>query len=203
MADKQPVPRITIARLRNWRACYSEAQLVEVFGGRKQLTPLQLCDLGVPAHDKLWVLLRPEIIPMAELRELALVFVRDVLPPADACKSRDRQARRQALRLLRGRPLYEDSVLSAQLAQAVSAVRDTSWVVAYRAAKAARVVVATYVPPSSALQHGEDAEAAADRQHVAAQKRRAHIADEQLQRVRRVLERLYGKPKPRPERARA
>ncbi len=78
---------ITRELLRTWDACYSDekiAELVPVEG----LSPLAVCDLQtVPAADRLWVLLREEIIPARELRllacdwaERALTMVGNVAP---------------------------------------------------------------------------------------------------------------------------
>ena len=70
---------VTRDLLREWGVCYSDkhiAGLVPECG----LTPLEVCDLeDVPAKDRLWVLLRPEVICNRDLRLLAAAFA-DLFP---------------------------------------------------------------------------------------------------------------------------
>jgi hypothetical protein len=79
MADKQPAPLITPQMLRNWNACYTNGHIAELYDGKPDLSPLQICELQIPVLHRLWVVLREEIIPATELHELGLIFVRDAV----------------------------------------------------------------------------------------------------------------------------
>jgi hypothetical protein len=63
--------RITPQKIISWGCCYSRERVMEVFAGRKSMTPLQILDLNIPAVDRLWAVLREEIIPAPYLRWLA------------------------------------------------------------------------------------------------------------------------------------
>ena len=73
MADKQPAPLITLAMIKDWGLNSDES--LALFAGREALTPHAICDSGLPASVRLYVLLRPEIIPALDLTELAREFV--------------------------------------------------------------------------------------------------------------------------------
>ena len=69
---------ITRQLLRDWNACYSDekiAKLVPLEG----VTPLQVLQSDITATDKLWVVLREEILPAKELRLLACKWTRGAL----------------------------------------------------------------------------------------------------------------------------
>ena len=62
--------KITRRMLRRWGACYNDAKiasLVPVDG----LTPTEIAALAIPASDRLWVLLREELVSHRDLRLLA------------------------------------------------------------------------------------------------------------------------------------
>jgi hypothetical protein len=61
--------KITRKILRQWGACYTNARIATLVPA-KGLTPLEIAALDIPATDRLWVLLREEIIPARELRLL-------------------------------------------------------------------------------------------------------------------------------------
>jgi hypothetical protein len=62
--------KITVKQIMDWEPCeeYPESRVIELVGDGK--TPLEICDLDIPAEDKLWVLFRPEFIPEKILTEL-------------------------------------------------------------------------------------------------------------------------------------
>ena len=104
----------------------------ELIGDGK--TPLEILNLDIPAMDRLWVVLRPEIIPERELRLLACAFARTSLPlyerdyPEDA---RPRTAIETAERYARG------SATREELAAAEAAAWAAAWAAAASAAEAA------------------------------------------------------------------
>ena len=64
----------------SWYPCeenYDEARVEKFIGNGK--TPLEICDLKIPAEDRLWVVLRPEIIPENDLHEMACKFAEQAL----------------------------------------------------------------------------------------------------------------------------
>lgn len=194
MADKRPLPRITPGLLRRWRACYSSDHVAYVFAGRKFLSPFDILDLvTVPAGDRLWVLLRPAIIPADTLYELAGVFALSMLPSASSTDAADRAWRREGLYMLRRRQLWRRGQLSRQEWTAHRAewtrklctgtrrqryFRDAfdnaCWENSWRAALNTAAVVRLFNSRDSANFE--------------------RVSQEQLDIVRRVLVRLYGKP---------
>ena len=74
--------RITVARIMSWSPCpgWTRERVQAAFGGRRSLTPLEILALGdVPPTDRLWVILREEIIPSRELRLIACWFAERAL----------------------------------------------------------------------------------------------------------------------------
>ena len=69
--------KITVKKLISWGACYNEKELKEfkkklkIKGG---VTPLEFCELDIETEDKIWTLLRTEIIPEKELHLLGCKF---------------------------------------------------------------------------------------------------------------------------------
>ena len=68
---------ITIKDLDRWGACcrdadrrYSDAALAKLLDGRPGLTPLEVCDLDIPVEDRIWVLLRPDVLGKDGLRRV-------------------------------------------------------------------------------------------------------------------------------------
>ena len=62
--------KITRDLLRLWGACYDDARIDELVP-EAGLTPLEIALDNVPVEDRLWVLLREELIPARDLRLLA------------------------------------------------------------------------------------------------------------------------------------
>ena len=74
MAKSMQLKYITLKQLFSWSPCgeWTEQRILHVTGGRRRLSPLEICDLaGVSARDKLWVLLREKILTEHELRLFA------------------------------------------------------------------------------------------------------------------------------------
>jgi hypothetical protein len=63
--------KITVKKAVSWNSCYSKDRIKELWAGRKHLTPLEILDLNIPPEDRLWAVLREEIIPAPYLRWLA------------------------------------------------------------------------------------------------------------------------------------
>ena len=72
---------LTIGRIMSWNPCkeYSRERIEELFAGRESLTPQEIAALSIPAVDRLWVLLREEILPKEVLHGLACDFAERTL----------------------------------------------------------------------------------------------------------------------------
>jgi len=71
------INRLTADLVWSWHPCprYPRARIDAIYGV-DGLTPLQVCDLSdVSAEDKLWTLLREEVLPAATLRLLASKWI--------------------------------------------------------------------------------------------------------------------------------
>ena len=63
--------KITREQLRQWGACYDDKRISELVP-KSGLTPLEIAALeNVPVEDRMWVLLRKDVIPARDLRLLA------------------------------------------------------------------------------------------------------------------------------------
>jgi len=182
---------ITLQRLLSWGPCEDyrdEAVLLKLTGGRKSLTPLQICDLDIPVVDKLWVLLRSQIIPGKELHLLACDFAEAVLHlfegvcPAD---KRPRAAIEAKRRWIAGE--ITDSELAAAWAAAWAA-RDAAWAARDAAWAAARAAAAWAAARDAAWDAAWAAAWAAARDAAAWAAAWAAARDAQLEMVRKVLE---------------
>lgn len=70
----------TLDQLMAWGPCLSRSALLTLTRGRKKLTPAEICDLdAAAAEQRLWVLLRPELIPEPTLHELVCQFAERAL----------------------------------------------------------------------------------------------------------------------------
>ena len=69
---------ITTEQIMSWRPCgrYDESIVSGLIGDGK--TPLEITELMIPAEDRLWVLLRQDIIPEIQLHSLACDFAQAV-----------------------------------------------------------------------------------------------------------------------------
>ena len=80
----------TIDEVLLWEPCeeYDRERIIDLFAGRETITALDILDLGISDEDKLWAVLRPELIPAPTLHELACRF-------AEAALSKERSAGRE------------------------------------------------------------------------------------------------------------
>lgn len=62
-----------------WGPCYSLTRVQELFAGRESMNVDDLLELDISARDKLWVILRPDIIPEKGLHELACIYAEEAL----------------------------------------------------------------------------------------------------------------------------
>lgn len=73
---------VTVDDVMSWGPCWDRDEVEDAAGGQTSLTPLEIADLKIKVSDRLWVLLRPEIIEEKHLHELACVFAECALAAA-------------------------------------------------------------------------------------------------------------------------
>lgn len=78
--------KITVKDLDEWEAChrgdgerYSDANLKKLIKGKTSISIIEVLNLRIPPEDKLWVVLRPEIIPEKILYKLGYIFAKRVV----------------------------------------------------------------------------------------------------------------------------
>ena len=56
--------KITLNKLMSWEPCeeYTEERVLKITKGRKSLTPLEVSKLRISIEDRIWVLLRPDVL---------------------------------------------------------------------------------------------------------------------------------------------
>ena len=69
---------ITTEQIMSWNTCdrCNEGIVSDLIGAGK--TPIEIAELGIPAEDRLWVLLRNDVIPEIQLHSLACDFAQEV-----------------------------------------------------------------------------------------------------------------------------
>ena len=68
---KQVMNSITLDQVMAWHPCYSREKIESLFGGRESLTVAEILELPIPASDRLWAVLREDLIPAPILHEFA------------------------------------------------------------------------------------------------------------------------------------
>jgi hypothetical protein len=172
---------ITVDQIISWCPCkeWPRERIAEVVGDG--LTPLQICDLDISVEDRLWVLLRPEVIPEKALHLLACDFAGRALNRERAAGREPDQRAWEALRVKRAWVVGE----------ATDAERTAAWSAADAAAYSAAVRSAGWSALAAAdAAAWSAADAAAYSAAYAAAARSAAAAAErkwQIEKVREVL----------------
>lgn len=78
--------KITRSMIRDWDACYTDERIAELVP-REGLTPLQVLDLKIPASDRLWTVLREEVLPETTLRLWACDWAEEALRVMDVANA--------------------------------------------------------------------------------------------------------------------
>jgi hypothetical protein len=183
---------ITRELLREWNACYCDDK-INYYVPESGLTPLQILDLDIPTEDRLWVILREEIIPARELRLLACKWARGALAVAGNPDPRSVAAVDCAERFAMDEVTAEelDSARAAAWAAAQAAARYADWAAAWAAARAAAQAAARYAAWAAAQAAARDAARDAARyaaQAAARDAARDAALDDQINDFRSVLE---------------
>lgn len=174
---------ITRTKLREWRACYSDDRIAELVP-EDGLSPLEVLALDIPPADRLWVVLREDVIPARELRHLACDWAEralDRLPP-DQVDPRSREAIAVSRR-------YADGLASAEeLREARVAAREAANASWLRSATPTAAVGTAAADAAADRADRADRVAAAEAAVAALETER----DQQIADVRAVLVRLGG-----------
>lgn len=127
--------KITVEMLMQWDPCpnYTEEKIRDL--GGDGLTPLEICTLPIPVADRLWVLLRKEIIPEKELNLFACRFAEDALTKIANPDQRSLNAIKTKRLFVDGKAT--DKELQAALVAAREAVRIATWLAARSADRVA------------------------------------------------------------------
>lgn len=139
---------VTVDRVLSWGPCdrYTDddAALLRSLLPEEGLTPLEVCDLAeVPVQDRLWALLREEILPARVLRLLACRWAEGALLRERAAGREPDQRSWAAIevssRYARGEATPEElsAAWAAALAAALAAAEYAAWAAAWAAALAA------------------------------------------------------------------
>lgn len=149
--------RLTVHDVVRMRPCatYAHERVKALWAGRASLSPLEILALNIPIEDRLWCILRPEVVGERTCRILACDFAGHVLPIWEAqypTDTRPRVAIETAIRHLNGMATREEvdaavaavrtAALAAPLtaADAAWAARDAAWAATWDARGAARAV---------------------------------------------------------------
>src|SRR4030067_1815360 len=72
---------VTVDEIMEWVPCpeYTRERISGLFAGGERMTALQILDLQISAVDRLWAVLREQLITARELHELACRFAEHAL----------------------------------------------------------------------------------------------------------------------------
>jgi len=64
---------VTVDDVMSWEPCkeYSRERVTALFAGRETITAFDVLDMDIPAEDRLWAVLREEMVPAPVLHEFA------------------------------------------------------------------------------------------------------------------------------------
>lgn len=142
---------ITPENILSWGPCedYTESCIRAIYGARPSLSPAEVLDLDIPVPDRLWAVLRPEVLGYHDLRLAVCDIAARTLPLYEAQYSGDdrpRHAIETARRYAIGEATAEEldaarggAWAAAEVAWAAAAW--SAWHVAVAAADAAEVAV--------------------------------------------------------------
>lgn len=67
------LPTVTLHNVLKWEPCYSRERLVALASGRERVDAIEILALPIPAADRLWAVLRPELLPPGVATQFAAV----------------------------------------------------------------------------------------------------------------------------------
>jgi hypothetical protein len=183
-----------------WNPCKTEEEVLQITGGRRQMSPLEVLDCDAKSEDKLWVLLRNPIFTDRELRLMACDFADEVLPIYENAYPDDRRARdciEMSKKFANGECSAEevDAARAAAFAAwaaasdaASDAARAAAWAAAWAAARAASDAASDAARAAWAAVRAAARDAAWAASDAAWDAARAAAGKQQLAIVRKYLE---------------
>jgi hypothetical protein len=126
--------KLTIDEIRSWEPCYDPARYLPADWSGTALDILALT--AVPPEDRLWVVLRPEVLNDTTLRRLACAFVRET-PICDGRTVWDLLTDPRSRAAVETAEKYCDGLATAEELDAARAAAEAAWAAA-RSASAAR-----------------------------------------------------------------
>lgn len=134
---------VNLKEILSWEPCYPMAQIHELATqfGRKQITALEALNLPIPAKDRLWLVLRPKMIPKPIIHEFACCCAEAALNLVESqggtIDARSREAIRVKRAWLKGETTDDDLAAARTAAWAV-----VKWTIAKTATEDAAAKVA-------------------------------------------------------------
>jgi hypothetical protein len=160
------VKTITVGEFMEFGPCYSEERVRELAGDKERWSALEILALkGVPAKDRLWAVLREELIDAPMLHEFACRCAERALARAGDPDPRSVAAIEAKRRWLRGEAAGEELAAARQGAWAAAraaaedAARDAAWDAVWAAARDAAAGAARNAARSAALAKEREAQA--------------------------------------------
>jgi hypothetical protein len=141
---------VTVDDIMSWGPCsdYPRERIKKLFGRKRKATALDVLKSEIPAKDKLWAVLREEMIPANILHEFACRCAENAL-----LKEREagREPHADSWRAIEVKRLWLQGKASDQeLAAARGAARDAAWAAARDAAMYAAWAAAMYAARDAA-----------------------------------------------------
>ena len=125
---------VTVDQVMSWMPCrkYSHNRITKLFAGREALSALNVLELDIPASDKLWAVLREEMLSAEALYEFACRVAEHALMK-ERKDGREPDLRSWAA-IAAKRKWLRGEITNDELDVARAAARDAAWAVARDAA---------------------------------------------------------------------
>jgi hypothetical protein len=160
---------VTIDDVMSWGPCqpdYPRERVEKLFDGRSSLKALEILALRIPAADRLWAVLREDLIPAHGLHELACRFAEQALRRELIAGRKPDPRSWKSIRVKRAwiAGTVTDEQMEAARVAAWAAAWAAAWTAAWAAARAAAWAAAWTAARAAARE-------AADKRHVATVRR--------------------------------
>ena len=151
--------RVTIDQVLAWSPCYRRKKIESLFAGRESLTAADILSLPISVNDRLWAVLREELIPAAILHEFACRCAEQAMEAAGDSDPRSVAAIESKRAWVRGDIRDQDlsEARSAASHAALDAAREVDWNEARQSAREAAWEAAYEEARSAALEAARDA----------------------------------------------
>jgi hypothetical protein len=126
MITKTKWPTATIDDVLSWNPCsgYERKQLEKLGGKKQSMNALEILALGIPAEDRLWCVLRGELIPAQILHEFACRVATNAL---NTERRAGREPDQRSWDAIKAKRQWINGEISSKK---LAAARDAAWAVA-------------------------------------------------------------------------